>query len=93
MKRWFSWFKHKSAFEKLGAAVTSDPDYAWAIHCNIAMPIMDELHCTHEQANLAAARILHHWWKIDITKHRHWIPPELQYMPDCQSTSGVTDAT
>jgi hypothetical protein len=62
-----------SAFQKLSAAVSQDSEYAWSIHCNLAMPIMDELKCTHEQANKAAARIMSHWFQMDMTKHPHWI--------------------
>lgn len=59
-------------FWQLEQLVRSDPEYAWTIHCNLAVPIMDSVGCTHEQANKAAARIMHHWFKVDITKHPHW---------------------
>lgn len=61
-----------SAFGKLVEITKQDSEYAWTLHCNLAMPIMDELHCTHEQANKAAARIMQHWFQVDITKNKHW---------------------
>lgn len=55
-------------------AAMQDPDYAWGWHCNLAMPIMDATGITHEQANMAAAHLMQHLWKCDITTH-----PNYQY--------------
>lgn len=46
-----------------------DADYAWAWHCNIAVPIMDAISATHEQANVAAAHLMSHLFEYDITTH------------------------
>lgn len=59
-------------YEALSNLINSDPEYAWGVHCNIAMPIMDELGCTHQQANEAAARLMQHLWGCDITRHEHY---------------------
>lgn len=64
-----------SPFSQLGKVTRQDSEYAWTLHCSLAMPIMDELHCTHEQANRAAARIMRLWFDVDITKHVHWQYP------------------
>lgn len=55
-----------------------DDEYAWAVHCNIACPIMDELNAAsfatrHTVANRAAARVMKQLFNIDITKNSHWI--------------------
>lgn len=55
-------------------AAMQDPDYAWGWHCNLAVPIMDATGITHEQANMAAAHLMQHLWKCDITTH-----PNYQY--------------
>jgi len=66
-------------FWQLNDAINGDAEYAWAVHCNLAMPIMDSIRCTHEQANRAAARIMHQWFGLDITKHEHWKSIERQW--------------
>lgn len=60
------------AFESLKAAMHDDPSYAWSWHCNLAMPIMDAIGCTHRQANDAAARLMRHLFDFDVTKCREW---------------------
>lgn len=55
-------------------AAMQDPDYAWGWHCNLAVPIMDATGITHKQANMAAAHLMQHLWKCDITTH-----PNYQY--------------
>jgi hypothetical protein len=62
----------KEAMDNLKATMQSDPEYAWAWHCNIAMPFKDATGCTHEQANKGAARVMEHFFSVDITKHPHW---------------------
>jgi hypothetical protein len=68
-----------SPFHLLIDQVNADADYAWAVHCNLAVPIMDSVRCTHEQANRAAARIMYQWFGLDITKHEHWKSLEPQW--------------
>jgi hypothetical protein len=77
-----------SAFHQLNDQINSDAEYAWAVHCNLAVPIMDSVRCTHEQANRAAARIMHQWFGLDITKHEHWKSIESQWSQSDQAASG-----
>jgi hypothetical protein len=53
-----------------------DEEYAWSWQCNLAMPIMDAIGCTHEQANVAAAHLMQHLWGHDITTHRYYEWPK-----------------
>ena len=62
----------QAPFYELRDAVRAHPEYAWTLQCNLAVPIMDELRCTHLSANLAAARIMRLWFGIDITKNPCW---------------------
>lgn len=48
-----------------------DPEYAWAWHCNLAVPIMDAAEVSHERANIAAAYLMLHLFEYDITQHPH----------------------
>jgi hypothetical protein len=59
-------------FHALGELAQEDAEYAWALQCNLAVPIMDEVRCSHEAANRAAARIMYQWFAVDITQHEHW---------------------
>jgi hypothetical protein len=61
-----------SARHLLAKALQSDPDYAWAWHCNLAMPIMDNARVSPEVANRTAAVLMRHFFDIDITNHPHW---------------------
>ena len=56
---------------KLHAAMKQDPEFAWTVHCNYAMQIMDE-DVAHGTANRAAARIMLYFHHIDITQNHHW---------------------
>ena len=56
---------------KLHAAMKQDPEFAWTVHCNYAMQIMDE-DVAHGAANRAAARIMLYFHHIDITQNHHW---------------------
>jgi hypothetical protein len=56
--------ENKQAIETLSAAMKEDPEYAWAWHCNFAMPFVDE-GGTHQQANRAAARIMRVFFNVD----------------------------
>ena len=58
-----------TAYRELESAIQEDPDFAWGWHCNIAMPIKDELGCTHLEANRAAARIMSHLFGTATGKH------------------------
>lgn len=62
----------KTEFANLQALIKSDPDCAWGWHCNIAIPIMDSIRCTHKQANEAAAHLMQHLWDCDITKDERY---------------------
>lgn len=53
----------------LSAEIASDPEIAWAWHCNIAVPIMDVASVSHEKANQAAAHLMQHLFGYDITTH------------------------
>lgn len=73
---------YKTGFYGLSDQVRKDPEYAWTVQCNLAVPIQDELRCTHEQANRAAARIMSQWFKVDMTQHENWRRFELDWMAD-----------
>lgn len=60
------------AMDDLKAAMRDDPEYAWAWHCNIAVPIMDSIDVTHEQANIAAAHLMSFLFDCDVTAHRNF---------------------
>lgn len=60
------------AYETIKGALREDDAYAWSWHCNLAMPIMDAIHCTHRQANDAAARLMGHLFGIDVTGFQEW---------------------
>lgn len=53
----------------LGEICRSDPDYAWALFCNIAVPIMDAANVDHRVANETAAHLMQHLFDCDITTH------------------------
>ncbi len=58
---------------ELTRALRADSDYAWSLHCNIAMPIMDSHPgMTHQFANISAARVMMALFGIDMTEHPHW---------------------
>ncbi len=57
------------AFDTIKRAVLTDMDYAWAWHCNLAVPMMDAAAISHESANKAAALIMAQMFDCDITKH------------------------
>ena len=61
-----------SAFVALTQAINSDPEYAWGWHCNLAMPIKDEIGCSHLDANKAAARIMQTIFSVDTTKNKYF---------------------
>ena len=61
-----------NAMQSLTAALKADPEYAWAWHCNLAMPIMDNAKVSHRVANITAARLMQHLFGIDTEKHPHF---------------------
>lgn len=69
-----------SEFGALKKLVRKDPEYAWVLQCNLAMPIMDAVHCTHQQANMAAARIMMQWFEVDMERHEHWESLQRQWL-------------
>lgn len=60
------------AYEQLKKAMHEDAAYAWSWHCNLAVPIMDSLKCSHEDANKAAAHLMQHLFALDITQSEYW---------------------
>ncbi len=71
----------------LGEVCRTDEGYAWALFCNIAMPIKDAYAETfgsatvfgfmtdamqHKVANEAAAHLMQHLFECDITTHEHY---------------------
>lgn len=61
----------EAAWATFENAMKADPEYAWGWHCNLAVPIMDAINCTHEDANKAAAHLMMHLWKCDTSNHPH----------------------
>ncbi len=61
-----------NAMQSLTDALKGDPEYAWAWHCNLAMPIMDNAKVSHRVANITAAHLMQHLFGIDTEKHPHF---------------------
>lgn len=64
-----------AAFKTLTQAMTDDPEYAWSVHCNVAVPIRDELGgglASQAIANRAAARVISHLFGVDMTQHEYF---------------------
>lgn len=59
-------------FAELANLIRTDPEYAWAFHCNLAVPIWDVTRCTHTYANQAAALIMRQMFDHDITTHQQY---------------------
>ncbi len=59
-------------FEALKALIHADTEYAWAWHCNLAVPIMDAANVDHKEANQVAALIMAQMFGYDITTHPHY---------------------
>jgi hypothetical protein len=62
----------QTALGILKAEIQSDNSLAWAWHCNVAMPLMDESG-SHEMANRAAARFMQIVFDIDVTNFDEWL--------------------
>lgn len=71
----------------LSAEIAADPEMAWAVFCNIAMPIKDAYAPVfgaatvmgwvpdakqHQLANEAGAHLMQHLFGYDITTHEHY---------------------
>lgn len=77
--------------DSLKLVLQSDPEMAWAWQSNIAMPIKDALHCSHWDANMAAARLMRHLFDVDMEAHPLYI--ELMATADPAPTTEQADAT
>lgn len=72
--------------DQFTAALKGDPDLAWSWHCNLAMPIMDRVKCSHTAANEAAADLMRHLFHIDIRSNSCWaitVQPEEPLAVQC----------
>lgn len=63
----------KQAWDFLKEMCAADPDYAWSLHCNLAMPIMDAIGVDHQQSDAAAAYLMQHLFDHDITSHPYFV--------------------
>ncbi len=59
-------------FEAIKTLINVEPGYAWAWHCNLAVPIMDVTGASHEVSNAAAALIMMQMFDCDITQHPNY---------------------
>lgn len=61
--------KIKKAWDVLQSKMSNDFDWAWGVHCNISMPILDNSNgkLTPIEANIAAASIMQHLFNYDVT--------------------------
>lgn len=62
----------KSAFEAMAEAVQSSKDYAWTIHCNLAVTIKDSGNVSHKKSNMIAAQIMKHFYNVDMNEDSHY---------------------
>lgn len=58
-------------FDVLKEQIRSDPEYAWAWHCNLAVPMTD-VGVGRKEADQASALILSQMFDCDITTHPYW---------------------
>lgn len=59
----------KNPFELLKEQIHSDPEYAWAWHCKLAMSIKDSIKVSHSTANKTGADLMSYLFEYDIRKH------------------------
>ena len=59
----------RGAWEVLRQTAASDPEWAWALFCNISMPIYDTVGVEAGEADRAAAFLMFHLFEHDITTH------------------------
>jgi len=64
--------KERTPFDMVKDQIHADPDRAWGWHCNLAMPIMDSIQVSAEDANKAGAALLSFLFDYDITKHPNY---------------------
>jgi len=60
------------AMSTLADALQADPSYAWSWQSNLAMAIVDELGVSRQAGNKAAARIMQHVFKVDVTQMKEY---------------------
>lgn len=63
----------EEAMDHLKQVINDDREYAWAWHCNIAVPFMDA-GASHDQANEGAARVMQHFFGVDVRTFPAWSP-------------------
>lgn len=84
------------AFATLMTHMHDDPEYAWAWQCNLAMAFMDTTPSTmedrHQIANEGAARFMQVCFKIDITKHEHYVGLQKRWDADKAEADSQPDA-
>jgi len=67
----------KQAMDTLRQNMVSDPEYAWAWHCNLAMSAYDE-GLPKPAANRAAARFMRSAFNIDMTQHEFFEDTQIE---------------
>lgn len=60
-------------YDTLATAMRNDSDYLWSWFCNIAVTLGDNSNLTGYECTVAAAGLLQHLWKVDVTKHPFYI--------------------
>lgn len=61
------------AWDTLQSKMSSNFDWAWSVHCNIAMPILDHSSLTHIEANIAAASVMQSLFNYDVTGLQRYV--------------------
>lgn len=60
-------------YDTIAAAMQKDSDYLWSWFANVAVTLGDHSNLTGYECAVAAAALLQHLWKVDITSHPHYI--------------------
>ena len=76
-----SWKPIADAWGTLSNRMKEDCVFAWAVHCILACPFMDE-GGSHKMANLAAARIMANLFGVDVTEYEEWAGLEKRWEAD-----------
>lgn len=63
----------KPHYDAIKQALKDDFEYAWGWHCNLAMPIVDTLGISHQDANRAAAALMQHMFGVDLTASQRYL--------------------
>ena len=66
-----SWHPIRDAWATLSERMREDRGFAWAVHCNLAMPFQDE-GGSREVSNRAAARIMDAFFGVDVRGFPEW---------------------